>query len=77
MKEYLILTYLGNFVNENLLANGIYTTFKPTLHNKDITKDDIKNDFANLEKYFDEDDMEVIINNLEKCELKKYKLEKV
>ncbi len=75
LEMFKILTHSGKFVDERLLNRGIYTTSIPTLRNELDTKDDIiealkKYNAIMPEKLW----LENSIENLEKCELKTFKL---
>jgi hypothetical protein len=69
--RFKVLTYLGNYVDERLLPQGLYTTIKPVLHDEEET-------ISNLIKlhedfYIEQDisifDMKKTIENIKKCSL--------
>ena len=50
--KFKVLNYLGNYVDERLLPNGLYFTSKPVLHSEEQTID------AMLKMYEDFHDMQ-------------------
>ncbi|HEY5590708.1 MAG TPA: hypothetical protein VIK55_06780 [Paludibacter sp.] len=68
--QFQILMYFGNFVDENKLSEGIYSSYKPTLHPKDYTIEkmvETHEQFAELhgQEYFSKQSIE----NIKKCRM--------
>lgn len=68
--KFKVLTYLGNYVDERLLPNGLYFTFKPVLHSEEQTIEamiKMHEDFHNTQGVSFE--IKDTIDNLKKCSL--------
>ena len=68
--KFKVLTYLGNYVDERLLPNGLYFTSKPVLHSEEQTIDamiKMHEDFHNMQGV--SFGIKDTIDNLKKCSL--------
>lgn len=77
--KYKVLTYNNQFIDENYLFNGIYSTTHPTLLDADLTMDKFISDRVTFYNEFDEGtiDVSIFLHNLQQCELTTFELKEV
>jgi hypothetical protein len=74
MKKYKVLLHGTQFVNENLLGKGIYTTIRPTLFEETDTIESLILKYENM-RYMTKYELHCTVENLKKCRLVNVNLE--
>jgi hypothetical protein len=72
--KYKVLMFGTQFVNEDLLYNGIYATTRPTLFEETDTIDSLTLKYENM-RFITKRELDYIIPNLQKCRLVDVNLE--
>lgn len=69
IKKFKVLVSCGQYVDENLLQKGVYSTAKPMLHHDSETIETLKSRMDDFEVYFSGFSAAKAKESLDRCEL--------